>query len=202
MTHQWGQVPTAPQPPPWQQAPPSRPPPRRSTTVNTVTILLASTVSLSLLAAALLGLSDLDDNRGPGLGLSVGILSPRSGEEAAATKPALPYPEPKLSDFTLKVKERRRQKFGPAGANITYHIVAGWGPTYDPDKAYALVYEVRGGEDGPARNYIEIRGDHHHKTENDQFISTSRVDQRLIVKAVSVEEMAGAVFTPRSCQPH
>ena len=51
------------------------------------------------------------------------------------------------------------------------------------------------------RNYIEIRGDHR-KVENDQFISTSQVDQRLIVKAVAVEELAGAMFTPRSCQPH
>lgn len=201
MTHQWGQVPTTLQPPQWHQAPPSRPPPRRSTTATTVTILLTSTIGLSLLTAALIRLSDLDYNRGPDLDLSIGILGPRSGEEPAATNSTLAYPKPKLSDFTLKVKERRRQKFGSAGANITYHIVAGWGPTYDPDKTYALIYELRGGEDGPVRNYIEIRGNHHHKTENDQFISTSRVNQRLIVKAVSVEEMAGAMFTPRSCQP-
>jgi hypothetical protein len=183
----------------WRQAPPSCPPAKRSNPANTVTILLASVVGLSLLAAALLALSNLDHHPGPAL--SVAILSPRSGEEPAATESTRTYPEPKLSDFTLKVKERRRQKFGPAGANITYHIVAGWGPTYDPDKTYALVYEVRGGEDGPVRNYMEIRGDHHHMIENDQFISTLRVDQRLIVKAVAVEELAGAMFTPRSCQP-
>ena len=188
MTHQWSQVPTPPQPPPWQQAAPSRPPPRRSGTA-TVTILLVSIIGLSLLAAALLGLRDLDH---PGAG---------RGAEPAAVNPTRTYPEPRLNDFTLKVKERRRQKFGPAGANITYHIVAGWGPTYDPARTYALVYEVRGGEYGPVRNYIEIRGDHH-KIENDQFISTSHVDQQLIVKAVAVEEMAGAMFTPRSCQPH
>lgn len=198
MTHHWGQVPTAPQPPQWHQALPSRPPPRRSNTTSTVTILLASIVSLILHTAALLTLSDLDDNLGPGLDL--GILNPRSGEEPAATNPMRTYPDPKLSDFTLKVKELRRQKFGPAGANITYYIVADWGPAYDPDKTYALVYEVHGGEYGPVRNYIEVRGDHH-KIENDQFISTSRVNQRIIVKAVAVEELAGAMFTPRSCQP-
>ena len=185
----------------WRQAPPTRPPAKRSNTANTVTILLASVVGLSLLAAALIALSDLAHIPGPGRGLGVGILSPGGGGEPAATESTRTYPEPKLSDFTLKVNERRRQKFGPAGANITYHIVAGWGPTYDPDKTYALVYEVRGGEDGPVRNYIQIRGDHHQRVENDQFISTSRVDQRLIVKAVAVEELAGAMFTPRSCQP-
>ena len=187
---------------PWRQAPPTCPPAKRSNTANTVTVLLVSIVGLSLLAAALVALSDLAGHPGPGLDLGVGILSPPSGEEPAATESTRTYPAPKVSDFTLKVKERRRQKFGPAGANITYHIVAGWGPTYDPDKTYALVYEVRGGEHGPVRNYLAIRGDHHHVIENDQFISTSRVDQRLIVKAVSVEELAGAMFTPRSCQPH
>lgn len=182
----------------WHQAPPTCPPAKRSNTATTVTILVASVVGLSLFAAALVALSDLAGHPGPGLDL--GILSPGGGGEPAATESTRTYPEPKLSDFTLKVRERRRQKFRPAGANITYHIVAGWGPTYDPDKTYALVYEVHGGEYGPVRNYIEIRGDHH-KTENDQFISTSRVDQRLIVKAVAVEELAGAMFTPRSCEP-
>ena len=202
MTQPWAQAPTPPQPPQRQQAPPTRPLPKRSTTATTGMILLASILGLSLLAAALLALSDLAHTPGPGRGLSIGILSPGGGEEPAATNPTPTYSEPKLSDFTLKAKERRRQKFGPAGANITYHIVAGWGPTYDPDKTYALIYEVHGGEDGPVRNYMAIRGDHHHKIENDQFISTSRVDQRLIVKAVAVEELAGAMFTPRSCQPH
>jgi hypothetical protein len=201
MTHPWAQVPTPPEPPQWQQAPPTRPLPKQSTTATTVTILLASILGLSLFAAALLALSDLAATPGPGRGLSVGILIP-GDEEPAATNPTPTYPEPKLSDFTLKVKERRRQKFGPAGANITYHIVAGWGPNYDPDKTYALIYEVHGGEDGRVRNYMAIRGDHHHKIENDQFISTPHVNQRLIVKAVAVEELAGGMFTPRSCQPH
>jgi hypothetical protein len=141
----------------WRQAPPFCPPAKRSTPATTATILLASIVGLSLLTAALLALSNLDHHPGPIL--SVGILSPRSGEEPAATESTRIYPEPKRSDFTLKVKERKRQKFGPAGANITYHIVAGWRPTYDPAKTYALVYEVHGGEDGPVRNYIKIRGD-------------------------------------------
>ena len=202
MTHPWAQAPTPPQPPPWQPGPPPRPLPKRPTTATTGTILLASILGLSLLAAALPAVSDLADPPGLGPGLSIGIPSPGGGEEPAATTPTPTYPEPKLRDFTLTVKERRRQKFGPAGANITYHIAATWGASYAPDKAYALIYEVHGGEDGPVRNYLVITGDHHHTIENDQFLSTARVDQRLIVKAVAVEELAGAMFTPRSCQPH
>jgi hypothetical protein len=201
MTQPW--IPTPPQPPQVQQAPPAPPPPpRRSTTTITVTILLASSVGLILLCAALLRLSDLDYHPAPGLDLSVSILSPLGGEAPAATNPTRTYHAPKRSDFTLQLNECQRQKFGPAGANITYSIVADWGPTYDPATTYALVYEVHGGEDGPVRNYLAIRGDNHHLIENDQFISTSRVDQRLIVKAVAVEELAGAMLTPRSCQPH
>jgi hypothetical protein len=194
MTHLWAQVPTPPQPPHGNQAPPAPPLPRRSTTTSIVTILLASSVGLILLGAALVAVSDLD--------LSVGILRPRGGEVPAATNPTRTYPQPKLSDFTLKLNERQRQKFGPAGANITYYVVADWEPTYDPATTYALVYEVRGGEHGPVRNYPAIRGANHHMIENDQFISTSHIDQRLIVKAIAVEELAGAMFTPRSCQPH
>ena len=49
---------------------------------------------------------------------------------------------------------------------------------------------------------MAITGEHHRKIENDQYISTSHVDQRLIVKAVAVEALAEAMFTPRCCQPH
>jgi hypothetical protein len=201
MTHQWGQVPTVPEPPQWRQAPPSRPPPKRSSTAKTITIMVASFVGLSLFAAALVALRDLDYGPGAAVSLAVNIRGTGVGEQPAAAVPAPNYPEPKLSDFKLEVKELRRQKFGPAGANITYHIAASREPAYDPDKTYTLVYEVRGGEYGPVRNYMVIRGEKY-TSENDQFISTSHVDQRLTVKALAVEELSGARFTARSCQPH
>jgi hypothetical protein len=110
-----------------------------------------------------------------------------ASEEPATTEPASAYPEPKLSDFTLKLVELKREKFGSAGANVTYKIQAGWGPTYDPDKTYQLIYEVRGGEDGPERNYVEVTGDEF-RTEDEQSISTANVDGKLTVKAVAIEE--------------
>jgi hypothetical protein len=133
-----------------------------------------------------------------GLDDEVGTSSPRAAattqppataasEEPATTEPASAYPEPKLSDFTLKLVELKREKFGSAGANVTYKIEAGWGPTYDPDKTYQLIYEVRGGEDGPERNYLEVIGDEY-RTEDEQSISTANVDGKLTVKAVDIEE--------------
>jgi hypothetical protein len=119
MTHQWGQVPTVPEPPQWRQAPPSRPPPKRSSTAKTITIMVASFVGLSLFAAALVALRDLDYGPGAAVSLPVNIRGTGVGEQPAAAVPAPNYPEPKLSDFKLEVKELRRQKFGPAGANIT-----------------------------------------------------------------------------------
>jgi hypothetical protein len=107
-------------------------------------------------------------------------------EEPAST--AASYPEPKLSDFTLKLVELKRQKFGSAGANVTFKIQAGWGPTYDPNKTYQLIYEIRGGEDGPERNYMEITGDEY-RTEDEQTISTTHVDEKLTVKAITIEEI-------------
>jgi hypothetical protein len=110
-----------------------------------------------------------------------------ASQEPATTEPGSAYPEPKLSDFTLKLVELKREKFGSAGANVTYKIQAGWGPTYDPDKTYQLIYEVRGGEDGPERNYVEVTGDEF-RTEDEQSISTANVDGKLTVKAVAIEE--------------
>jgi hypothetical protein len=56
-------------------------------------------------------------------------------------------PEP--SDFELTVKTLSKQCFGSAGCSITYRIQAGWDGSYDPDRTYEVVYEVRGDESLP-----------------------------------------------------
>ena len=96
--------------------------------------------------------------------------------------------EPKVSDFTLKVRILEKQNSGSAGSNIVYRITAGWEQTYDTDKTCELTYEVRGGEDGPAISTMETTGDGY-RPDNEEIISTASVSQRFTVKAVSVEEI-------------
>jgi hypothetical protein len=195
---QWGQDPTAPQPSQWGQAPPPpqwgqpplpRPPHKRWSTAKIVTVVLAGAVGLILLTVGVtvLATRQLATSSDTDTQAAATTTQPAAAAEPATTEPAISYPEPKLSDFDLEVKELKREKFGSAGANVTYRIEAGWGPTYHPDKTYELVYEVRGGEDGPVRNYMEITGDKY-RSEQEEYISTADVDQRLTVKAVSVEE--------------
>ena len=195
---QWGQDPTAsqpsqwgqpPPPPQWGQPPPPRPPQKRWSTAKIVTVVLAGVVGLILLTVAVtvLATHQLATSSDTDTRAAATTTQPAGAAEPATTEPAISYPEPKLSDFELEVKELKREKFGSAGANVTYRIEAGWGPTYDPDKTYELVYEVRGGEDGPERNFMEITGDEY-RSEQEESISTADVDQRLTVKAVSVEE--------------
>jgi len=154
-----------------------------------VTVVLAGVVGLILLTVAVtvLATHQLATSSDTDTRAAATTTQPAGAAEPATTEPAISYPEPKLSDFELEVKELKREKFGSAGANVTYRIEAGWGPTYDPDKTYELVYEVRGGEDGPERNFMEITGDEY-RSEQEESISTADVDQRLTVKAVSVEE--------------
>jgi hypothetical protein len=139
------------------------------------------------LGTTVAGLDDEVGTTGPGAAATTRPPVTAASEEPATTEPASAYPEPKLSDFTLKLVELKREKFGSAGANVTYKIEAGWGPTYDPDKNYQLIYEVRGGEDGPVRNYLEVTGDEY-RTEDEQTISTANVDGKLTVKAVDIDE--------------
>jgi hypothetical protein len=107
-----------------------------------------------------------------GAGLIVGSASGDSGDEpgsqtaapsrpatTAATRPETTQPplatiaEPTGKDFRLGIKILEKSCFGSAGCNITYRIeVAYDGPTLDPDRTYEVIYEVRGGDDGPKIN--------------------------------------------------
>jgi hypothetical protein len=118
---------------------------------------------------------------------SVGILSPGGGEKCHLPRTQAERLHPQGEGTPApEVRAGRRQ----------HHL-----PTSLPDggrpmiltRPTRLIYEVHGGEDGPVRNFMAMRGNPHQRVENDQFISTARVDQRLIVKAVAVEELAGAM---------
>lgn len=65
----------------------------------------------------------------------------------------LPAPE----DFTLDVVVTSKQCFGSAGCSVVYDIDASW-PAY-ADGDYDVIYEVRGGEDGPVIDTLEVTGD-------------------------------------------
>jgi hypothetical protein len=94
---------------------------------------------------------------------------------------------PKARDFTLTVKTLEKTCFGSAGCNITYRIEVGYnGPTLDPSNTYEVVYEVRGGEDGPQINTLTVEGDQS-SVDSEESISTSSASKKLTAVATSVD---------------
>src|SRR5829696_3811536 len=104
---QWGQDPTASQPSQWGQPPPPRPPQKRWSTAKIVTVVLAGVVGLILLTVAVtvLATHQLATSSDTDTRAAATTTQPAGAAEPATTEPAISYPEPKLSDFELEVKE-------------------------------------------------------------------------------------------------
>jgi hypothetical protein len=114
--------------------------------------------------------------------------APAKGPAATATtEAATSYPTPKPADFKLTVKTLSKQCFGEAGCNLTFRVEAGWDATYDPDKTYEVVYEVRGGESGPQVNTMSVTGDNYDRPQ-EESIGTSSAKRKLTAVVTSVEE--------------
>jgi hypothetical protein len=111
-----------------------------------------------------------------------------AAEEPATTEPAAVYPEPKPSDFDLKVKVLKKENFGSAGSLVTFRIEAGWSKTYDPDETYEVTYEVRGPEDGPMVNTFKVTGDEY-RTQREETTSTPSASTRLTARVTDVQEV-------------
>lgn len=93
------------------------------------------------------------------------------------------------SDFKLKVRTLQKQCFGSAGCNITFQIevVEYGGPDDLGEQRFRVVYEVRGGEDGPQTNNLIFEGDGY-SYEEEETIQTSSSSRRLTAKVVEVVE--------------
>jgi hypothetical protein len=64
--------------------------------------------------------------------------------------------------------------------------VAYEGPTLDPDRTYEVIYEVRGGDDGPKINTLTVEGDQS-SVDSEETISTSSASRKLTAVATSVD---------------
>lgn len=107
------------------------------------------------------------------------------GSEVADSEPEPELPKP--ADFKIRVKILEKQCFGSAGCLVTYQI----DPTYEgtaetpDDRTISVIYEVRGGEDGPQINTFTITGDTA-EFDAEESISTTSSSQKLTAKATEV----------------
>ena len=91
------------------------------------------------------------------------------------------------SDFKIALKIKSKACFGDAGCNVTYEpeltIV---GAQVDQDGcSYEITYEVRGGEDGPAIDTIELDSGQYQQTEG--IAQTARQSSKLTAVITDVE---------------
>jgi hypothetical protein len=150
-------------------------------TLGIVGVLLAVGV---VAAAAASG----DAAKTPGAQAASSTPSTAAPEPSDSPSPSVgpQYATPQVGSFLLTVKTTSKHCFGSAGCNVEYQIKAGWTATFDPDKTYEVTYEVRGGEDGPVIDTMEVTGDEYRAS--DGFVSTATKGAKLTAVVTDVSE--------------
>jgi hypothetical protein len=115
------------------------------------------------------------------------VVTTTKAKPAATTAPPAPaYGKPAKGDFTLTAKVLTKQCFGSAGCSLTFRILISYtGPTLDPSKSYDVLYEVRGGSDGPLANKFTVTGDQS-SVDTEESISTSSKSSKLTALVTDV----------------
>jgi hypothetical protein len=109
---------------------------------------------------------------------------PATAKPTTPTEPA--YGAPSKADFKLTPKVLSKKCFGSAGCNVTYRILVSYtGPTLDPSESYELVYEVRGGEDGPTTNTLTVTGGES-SVDEEEYVSTNSKNAKLTAVVTDV----------------
>jgi hypothetical protein len=119
------------------------------------------------------------------------VVTPRppapklSATSAPTTTPAA-Y-TPKAADFTLALRVTRKVCFGDAGCNVDFKVdfkdIAARVPD---DSSFSVTFAVRGGEDGPLVDTIDVVDGNYNPV--DESISTASSGAKLTVKVTDVSE--------------
>ncbi|MCC5579123.1 hypothetical protein IMZ11_26200 [Microtetraspora sp. AC03309] len=139
-------------------------------------------VTLFAVVACTAGIATVADKTPSGQSVGTGTTV---DAEPAAEEPTPATVTLKPSDLKLKVTLLDKECFGSAGCNITYRVVPTIvGTMPDPDREYEVIYEVRGGEDGPQIGRFTMQGDQAQVTE--EFISTPSSLSKLTAKVTEI----------------
>ena len=138
--------------------------------------------------------SGASDTAGPAPTVTVTQPAPEVKSTAppapATTAPPAPpkATAPTVKDFKLTVKTLTKQCFGSAGCNVTFRILVTYnGPALDPGKSYEVLYQVRGGEDGPLANKLTVEGGES-SVDEEEMVSTSKSSAKLTAVVTDVLE--------------
>jgi len=102
------------------------------------------------------------------------------------TPPEPTYGVPVKADFKLTVKVLTKKCFGSAGCNLTYRILVSYGGAeLDPSVTYEVLYQVKGGEDGPVDNKLTVTGSQS-SVDEEEFVSTKTSKTKLTAVVTDV----------------
>ncbi|SRR6266498_474879 len=133
------------------------------------------------------GGSDTPTASTPGATITVTKSAPAATKTAPSetTAPSA-YGKPVKADFKLTPKVLSKQCFGSAGCNVTFRILINYtGPVLEPGKEYEVLYEVRGGEDGPISNKFTVTGDES-SVDEEEMVSTKSSRTKLTAVVTDV----------------
>lgn len=142
---------------------PSAAPPKTSRRNTVIAAAIAGVVGIligsGITAAAMSGGDEKPVSSVSAPTTAPATTEPPAVEETTTEPPAPTYGTPTKADFKLTVKVLSKQCFGSAGCNLTYRILVAYsGPDLDPSATYEVLYQVRGGEDGPVDNMLTVEG--------------------------------------------
>ncbi|MFE4820808.1 hypothetical protein ACFRFU_31050 [Streptomyces sp. NPDC056704] len=87
---------------------------------------------------------------------SAATVSPNPVSDPTTETPA--YADPRPSDFTMKLRIKRKHCFGSAGCNVDLEPDLSYEGILpiDPDKTYEITYQINGDESGPVIETISL----------------------------------------------
>lgn len=189
------QHPQGPPPPQGPVKPPKQPAPKTQTTRALILTGIGGLV-LGLIIGAAPSSNSATDASSPAPTVTVTVPDTGPSPDPITTptnKPTVPAPapvatSPTVKDFKLAVKTLTKQCFGSAGCNVTFRILVTYnGPALDPGKSYEVLYEVRGGEDGPIANKLTVAGDES-SVDEEEMVSTPKSSTKLVAVVTDVME--------------
>ena len=186
--------PQGPVPPQGPPKPPKQPAPKKHTTRTLVLTGVAALILGLMIGTAPSGNSATDDAAGPAPTVTVTVPNTGPSPDPVVTPTNTPPPPapkvvaPTVKDFKLTVKTLTKQCFGSAGCNVTFRILVAYsGPDLDPGKSYEVLYEVRGGEDGPIANKLTVEGGES-SVDEEEMVSTPKSSTKLVAVVTDVME--------------
>ena len=176
-----------------QFQPPATPKPKKPHTTRNLVLVGVGAFVLGLVIGSAGSGTGATDAAGPAPTVTVTAPDTGPSPDPVVTPTNKPAPPPKavapaVKDFKLTVKTLTKQCFGSAGCNVTFRILVTYnGPALDPSKSYEVLYQVRGGEDGPLANKLTVEGDES-TVDDEEMVSTSKSSAKLTAVVTDVME--------------